>query len=425
MGFAQLHCHHASGSMLDSVVTSEELAQRAVQFGHKSLAVTDHGRLSAWFEHQVACRKYGLNPVFGLEQYVIPDDELVTTNGNGKRIRCKNNHLILLAKNMEGMNNIRHLHYISMAAENHFYYNNHSTFSEIFKYKDGVICGTACMMSPFSNALKEGNPEKAEELFKLFLENFRDDFYAEVQLNELTKPIAELSEGQKSTNDFMISLANKYSVPIVITGDVHYLDKEDYKLQDISLALREKRTVNEPGFTLESRTLFYHNKDDYKLFNERFGYNYSNEQIEQWCSNAEEIANRCHAEIPERTTMIFPTVTSEDEYEMEKLAKENLARKFGVDDWKKAPEEYVERVEYELDLLKRKGFGSYCMVLHDIFRYCDEEGIPVGFGRGSGAGSLVLNLLGITRLDPIKYGLLFERFVSEARCVNTVVNYFN
>ena len=424
MGFAQLHCHHAAGSMLDSVVTSEELAKRASEFGHKSLAVTDHGRLSAWFEHQQACRKYGINPVFGLEQYVIPDDELITLNDKGKRVRCKNNHLILLAKNMEGMNNIRHLHYISMAAENHFYYNNHSTFSEIFQYKDGVICGTACMMSPFANALKEGKPEKSEELFKLFLDNFKDDFYVEVQLNELTRTIGELKEGQKTVNDFLIALANKYGVPIVITGDVHYLEKEDYRIQDISLAMREKRTMNDPGFTLESRTLYYHDIDDYRYFDTRFEYNYGDDKIIEWCNNAEEIASRCHSEIPERKTMIFPTVTNEDEYEMERLAKENLAKKFGVDDWRKAPKEYVERIEYELDLLKRKGFGSYCMVLQDIFRYCDEKGVPVGFGRGSGGGSLVLNLLGITRLDPLRYNLLFERFVSEARCVNTVVNYF-
>ena len=112
MGFAQLHCHHAGGSMLDSVVTSEELAKKASELGHKYLSVTDHGRLSAWFEHQVACKKYNITPVFGIEQYVIPDDELVTLNDKGKRVRCKNNHLILLAKNMEGMNNIRHLDHL-------------------------------------------------------------------------------------------------------------------------------------------------------------------------------------------------------------------------------------------------------------------------------------------------------------------------
>lgn len=424
MGFAQLHCHHAAGSMLDSVVSSEELAKRASEFNHKCLAVTDHGRLSAWFEHQMACRKYGITPVFGLEQYVIPDDELVTLNDKGKRIRCKNNHLILLAKNEIGMNNIRHIHYISMAAEDHYYYNNHSTFSEIFEYKDGIICGTACMMSPFANALKEGNPEKAENLFKLFLYHFKDDFYVEVQLNELIRPMGELEHGQKSVNDFLISLANKFGVPIVITGDVHYLDKEDYKLQDISLAMREKKTMNDSGFNLESKTLFYHNIDDYKFFNDRFGYGYSNEQIESWCNNAEEIALRCHCEIPDRNRMIFPNVTVDDEYSMEKIVCDNLAKKFNVENWRDAPEEYVERINYELDLLKRKGFGSYCMVLYDIFKHCDEEGIPVGFGRGSDGGSLVLNLLGVTRIDPIRYNLSFKRFISEERTVNTVVNYF-
>lgn len=425
MSFVQLHCHHAGGSMLDSVVSSEELAQRASEFKHPALAVTDHGRLSAWFEHQLACRKYNINPVFGIEQYVIPDDELVTLNDKGKRVRCRNNHLILLAKNEEGMNNIRHLHYISMKEENHFYYNNHSTFSEVFKYSNGVICGTACMMSPFANALKDGEPEKAEKLFNLFLGVFRDDFYVEVQLNELTNEIGALQNGQKSVNDFLIDLANRNGVPIVITGDVHYLDKEDYKIQDISLAMREKRTANEPGFTLESKTLFYHSFDDYKFFNERFNYGYTNEQIEQWCNNAAEIASRCHAEIPERTSMIFPNVTLNDEHEMERIAKENLAKMFNVDDWKQAPAEYIQRIETELDLLKRKGFGSYCMVLHDIFKHCEEVGTPTGFGRGSGCGSLILFLLGITKIDPIPYNLLFERFVSKERCVDCVVDYFS
>ena len=563
--FVQLHCHHAGGSMLDSVVSSEELAKRASEFHHPALAVTDHGRLSAWFEHHLACSKYGIKPIYGIEQYVIPDDELVTLNDKGKRVRSKNNHLILLAKNNEGMNNIRRLHYISMKEENHFYYNNHSTFSEIFKYSEGVICGTACMMSPFANALKEGNPEKAENLFNLFLNNFKDNFYVEVQLNELTNEMAALPFGQKSVNNFMIDLANKNGVPIVITGDVHYLDKEDYRIQDISLAMREKRTANDPGFSLESKTLFYHDVSDYKFFNERFGYGYSEAQIDEWCNNTSEIAAHCDAEIPERTTMIFPNVTINDEYEMEKIAKEKLAEMFNVEDWKQAPPEYIERLERELDLLKRKGFGSYCMVLRDIFQFCEDTHTPTGFGRGcflpdnivtlenckkkisevqegdkiisgfgkktyvekkfeydieepitkikisgkeisctqdhkilvvrqgleprienamfveastirpgdflikikikmdfirvddidnsqnykgkvydlrvhgidhsykiedftvhnSGCGSLVLYLLGITKIDPIPYNLLFERFVSKERCVDCVVDYFN
>lgn len=423
--FVQLHCHHAGGSMLDSVVSSEELAKRASELKHPALAVTDHGRLSAWFEHHLACNKYGIKPIYGIEQYVIPDDELVTLNDKGKRVRSKNNHLILLAKNNEGMNNIRHLHYISMKEENHFYYNNHSTFSEIFKYSQGVICGTACMMSPFANALKENNPEKAKNLFNLFLNTFKENFYVEVQLNELTNEMAALPFGQKSVNDFMVDLANKNGVPIVITGDVHYLDREDYRIQDISLAMREKRTANDPGFSLESKTLFYHDVNDYKFFNERFGYGYSESQIDEWCNNTAEIAARCNAEIPERTSMIFPNVTLNDEYEMEKIAKEKLAEKFGVEDWKQAPPEYIERLERELDLLKRKGFGSYCMVLHDIFQFCEDTYTPTGFSRGSGAGSEVLYLLGITKIDPIPYNLLFERFVSKERCVDCVVDYFN
>lgn len=427
MGFAQLHCHHAGGSMLDSVVTSEELAKRASELGHKYLVATDHGRCSAWYDNQKACNKYGIKPIFGIEQYIVQDDELVYMNQAGKRVRSPNNHIILLAKNKTGMKNISHLLYDSMADDSHFYYNNHNTFSEVFKYSEGIVCGTACMMSPFSNALKKGNENLAINLFMMFLNHFKDDFYVEVQLNELTREIDKLEFGQKSTNDFLISLAEKHGVPIVITGDVHYLDKEDYRIQDISLAMREKRSIENPGFSLEARTLFYQDVNDYKFFNNRFGYNYSEAKIDEWCNNAEIIAKKCtssDAEISERMRMIFPSLTPNDENLMETLTKQNLMKIFNVDDYSKVPAEYSERLDYELELLTRKGFGSYCMVLYDIFKYCNENEILTGFGRGSGAGSLALYLLGITKINPIEHGLLFSRFINEQRCVNAVYDYF-
>lgn len=425
MGFAQLHCHHASGSMLDSVVTSEELAKRASEFGHKYLSVTDHGRCSSWYEHSIACKKYGIKPVFGIEQYVVQDDGLVVYNDKGKRVRSKNNHIILLAKSPEGMRNISHLLYISMGDTEHFYYNNHNTFSELFKYSKDVICGTACMASPFANALKEGKEDRAEEIFKLFLDNFKENFYVELQLNELTHEIGDLKNGQKDINNFLSSLADKYGVPKVITGDVHYLMPEDYRIQDISLAMRERRTVNDAGFSLESKTLFYHDVKDYKFFNERFGYGLIDEQIEEYCNNAEYIASKCDGYIPERTKSIFPCVTNDDEYEVEKKSKENILKYFNTDNINNVPEEYRLRLEKELDILKRKGFGSYIMLLWDIFQYCENNNIPVGFGRGSGCGSLVLFLMGITKLDPIRYGLLFERFLAEERAQNCVVDYWS
>lgn len=312
-----------------------------------------------------------------------------------------------------------------LTSNDHYYYNNHSTFSEIFKYSDGVICGTACMMSPFANALKVGDEKKAEKLFTDFLDVFKDDFYVEVQLNELVRTIDKLEFGQKSVNEYMMMLADKYGVPKVITGDVHYLDKEDYRIQDISLAMREKRTMGTDGFSLEARTLFYHDVCDYKFFNERFGYGYSEELIDEMCSNTQYIAEKCNYIIPERTKMIYPHVTFDDEYEMERLSNERLIQLFNVNSYEDVPKEYRERLELELDVLKRKGFGSYVMVLEDLFEHCKEANIPVGFGRGSGAGSLVLYLMGITKIDPLKHELLFERFLSEERCTNCVCDYFS
>lgn len=427
MGFNQLHLH-TNFSILDGVGSSLEYAKKALELGHSSVAITDHGRLSGWYEHEQACKKTGVKPVFGLEQYVCDESELFVTETKGKtekRVRIPNNHLVLLAKNQTGYINLMKLHYISTADERHYYYNNHSSYADVFAHKEGLIVGTACLGSPFANALREGNEEKAERLLDMFLNEFKDDMYAELQFNELISKVDKLEKGQKTVNAFISQWADKHGVPKVITGDVHYVNRDDYIIQNIAIAMRSKKTVSDSGtFEIESKTLYYHDVQDYKTFNANWGYGYTDSQIEEMCNNTQFIVDRCNVSIPKRERMILPEVSKDDEKEVVKLSQEGLCKKLEVETFEDVPEEYKSRYNKELDLFRRKGFFSYVMILKDIFDFAKKEDIMTGFARGSAGGSLILYSLDITKVDPIKHELLFERFLSDSRCPNTGYSYF-
>lgn len=426
MNFTQLHIHTLIGSKLDGISSPMEYAKIAKEMGHKYLACTDHGSLSALFELQKACDEFDLKPIFGLEQYVVKKEE-IERKLSGVKGRYNSGHLILLAYNEQGYENLCRLHYMSHHDEGHFYYKNHNTFEEIFKFSEGLIAGTACISSPFAKYLRNGEPEKGEELFKQFKEVFKDNFFAELQLNELTDDTIEgLEEGQKTVNNYISYLADKYDVKKVITGDVHYAEPEDEIIQRLSISFSTASTKGKAdNFEINTKSLYYHSVDDYKDFNKKWEYGYTNEQIEEWCNNTNYFAEKCTYTIPERDHMIIPTLTSDDITLMGEEIYKGLEAKMaeGIID-KNQKEEYIERIEYEKEILTRKGFASYVMLLWDIFKFCSDNNFVVGLGRGSGAGSLVMYLLGITKIDPIKNGLIFERFLSDSRSPDVVVSYF-
>jgi len=425
MNFTQLHIHANAGSRLDAVASSEDYAKKAKELGHTHLALTDHGKLSGFYDHQKACDKFDLIPVFGVEMYI--NDKLMILDEKGKRQRIPNNHIILLAENQIGYKNLLKLNYISMNDTDHFYYRNHITFEELFAHSEGLIVGTACMASPFSRLFREGKEEEAEVLYNKFIEKFgKNNFYTELQLNEIIseEKVQGAIEGQKTINSFMESLADKYGITKVLTGDVHYLNDGDDWLQTVSLGIQDGSTYDNIKFELEGKHLFYHTIDDYKIFNKKWNYGYSDEYIEDLCNNAYEISKRCNVRIPERTKMILPTVTENDSKNLIKLAREGLIKKLNKKTLEEVDKEYRDRLEKELEVLLRKGMASYVLILEDIFRATKKEGLMAGAGRGSGAGSLVLYALGITTIDPLRFGLLFERFLSDSRSPDYVFQYF-
>lgn len=421
MGFVHLHIHNSLGSRLDGVGSPEDYAKKAFKLNHKALAVTDHGRLSAIYEHQIACLKHGVKPIIGCEMYL--QDDLEVLNEKGKRKRLKNSHIILLVKNEQGYKNLLRLNYISNKDTKHFYYSPRITTFELFEYGDGLIVGTACMASPFGRLLTDGKEKEASNLFEIYVQRFGEDFFAEVQLNEIIGSM-DGSPNQKSINEWIIQNANKFGIPIVLTGDVHYVEPGHDKLQTLSIAIRDKSTIDNLSFELEAKNLYFHDEEDYINFNDEWEYGYKRSDIISWCNNAVHIADKCNYTIPERTKMFLPKIHEDPDAFLIKKAKEGLMERFNTENYSDIPSEYRKRLAKELEILIRKGFSSYLNILQNIYNFVKKERYYKGPGRGSAAGSLVLYSLGITSLDPIKYDLLFERFVSAERTPDIVINYF-
>jgi DNA polymerase-3 subunit alpha len=283
--------------------------------------------------------------------------------------------------------------------------------------------GTGCFANPVISALRKGEVEKAEKVFNTLLDIFKDRFYIEVQLNELNHKVDELNEGQKTANNFMVGLGKKYGVPVVLTGDVHYLEKGHDKLQTLAIAIRDKTTIDNLQFEFESKELYYHDTKDFLDFNERFGYNYPKESIMEWLKNSEYIAEKCNYQIPEREKMYLPKISTDDDKTLIEHGKKGLEARFNTS-WDNIPTEYRKRLEMELEIIIRKGFASYFLIVDEITQFSIKEDIYGRIGRGSVGGSLLAYALGVHNLDPIKYGLLFERFISEQRCPDLVLDYF-
>lgn len=421
MGFCQLHIHTQVGSNLDGIGSSNEYAERANLKGHTALAITDHGKLAGFFEHQNACKKYGIKAIFGVELYIA--DKLITMNDKEKRERGTNYHITVLVKNETGYKNLLKLNYLSNKDEEHFYYVNRVTLDELIEHKEGLILLSGCMNSPINKRLRDGKVKEAEEVFKKLLDAFGENFYTEIQLIEPASK--EDFEIIQDMNIRLLGFASKYSTEVVLTGDVHYLNNGDDFLQTISIAIRNKQKLDEMTFEIESKNLYYHDEEDYIFFNEEYGYNYKREKIIEWCNNTEKVASLCNYEMPERTKMHIPSLTIDDDETLINYSVEGLCKIFKVDNLKDVPVEYSKRLKKELDIIIRKGFSSYLLILKDVMDFVEDNKYFRGPGRGSAAASLVCYSLNITTLDPIKYNLVFERFLNESRTPDMVCNYFD
>lgn len=422
--FVQLHIHSGLGSPLDGVSSTADYIKQAKRLGHKSLATTDHGKLNNFFEHQEECLKAGIKPIFGVEAYVsFQLENFEEKAGKLKRVRNKNMHIIILVKDYVGYKNLLKLNYISFNDKEHYYYRNHITIDEIIKHKEGLIIGSGCGNSPFNMLFREGKEDEADALYEKFVDAFGDDFYTELQMNELYGD-EERNYDQKEINAFELRMAKKYNRRIVLAGDVHYdLPGKDL-IQTISIAVRNGDTIDDLKFEIESKNLYYHSIQNYLEFNKQWDYGYTEEEILEWCANTVIIGDKLNFVMPARNRMLLPTLTDDDDLTLVKKSRAGLQKIFNVDTYSKVPDVYKERLSSELKVILKKGMSSYLLIFEDIFQFVERNDIMAGVGRGSGAGSLILYCLNITKIDPIRYNLIFERFLSEQRSPDVVYDYF-
>ena len=274
-----VHLHlHTFHSILDGCGSIDNYIKLAKQFNHPAIAITDHGTLSGTFEFWRKCKKAGIKPIIGIEAYV--NDKM--GDFEEKKYEGGNAHQIILVKNKQGFINANKLAYRSYTEG--FYKRGRIKTEWLFECKEGLIVTTACMGSYVGKLMMENKRDEAELYFKRFKDEFGEDFYAEIQLNELSV--------QKTYNSFILELASKYRVKVIVTGDVHYALPEDAELQDTLIVINQKSQLGH-SFKLNARSLYYSSSEDIYNFNYKFGYDYRMDFIDSCFQNSLEIADKC------------------------------------------------------------------------------------------------------------------------------------
>jgi DNA polymerase-3 subunit alpha len=393
--FAHLHLH-TQYSFLDGAIKIKELMKRVKEKGMNAVAITDHGNLHGVIEFYETARKNDVKPIIGCELYLNPDGSYTNKDPNSER-----NHILLIAKNEEGYRNLIYL--VSKAHLEGFYYVPRIDKKLLKEHSKGLIGASACLAGELNRLISKGQVEEAEKRALEYREIFEpDSFFIEIMRTGLPE--------QERNNPVLIDIARRHDIPLLATNDCHYLERDDARAHDILLCIQTDTTV-------EDSNRLHHDTDQYYLRTpEEMNALFSD--IPDAVENAARIADMVNLELELNKPMLpdyeVPEGFTREQY-LEKIAKEGLAERL-----KKrkpvAPEKtYYERLEYELKIINEKGFAGYFLIVQDFINYAKRNGIPVGPGRGSGAGSLVAYSIGITDLDPLRYGLLFERFLNPER----------
>lgn len=388
--FVHLHAH-TEYSLLDGVAKIPAYISKVKELGMNAAAITDHGVMYGSFEFWQECRNQGIKPIIGCEVYVAKRSRFDKTPG----IDDKRYHLTLLAKNKEGYHNLTKM--VSLAFTEGFYYKPRIDKELIEKYGKGVIALTGCLGSNFNQYLLSQEEEKATSWVRFLIKNF-DDVYIEVQEN-----------GIKESHDLIpkqIEIAKNLNLSYVATCDTHYIEKQDHKVQEIVWCISDGKKLDDPTRRQYASTEFYIKSPTelYKLF----------QDYPEAVSNTQKLADSVEEyDITfERVQPKYDTHLSAQE--TKKQLRQNVIVKLNTR-YKNVTTEIRERIDYELEVIHDKGYDDYFLVVEDYVSWAKSKGILVGPGRGSGAGSVVAYILGITNLDPFQFDLIFERFLNPER----------
>ena len=389
--FVHLHIH-SEFSLLDGANRIKDLPVRAKELGMKAMAITDHGVMYGVIDFYKACKKEGIKPIIGAEVYVASRTRF-DKEPQDKRYY----HLILLAKNNKGYQNLSKL--VSLGFTEGYYYKPRIDLEILEKYHEGIICLSACLAGAVSQAILNGDIEKAEEVAKWHKNVFGEDYYLEIQNNGVKEQVI--------VNQKIIQIARRLDIPIVATNDAHYLKKEDAYNHEVLLCIQTgKRITDEDRMRFETDELYVKSPEEMSEYFKNFP-----DAIE----NTVKIAEKCNVEFEFGHT-ILPNYDVPEEFNthydyFKKLCYDGIKARYGDN----PSQEILDRAEYELKIISQMGYVDYYLIVWDYINYAKSVGIPVGPGRGSGAGSILAYAIGITDIDPMKYSLLFERFLNPER----------
>lgn len=389
--FVHLHVH-TEYSLLDGASRIGRLVEKATELDMPALAITDHGTMFGIVDFYKACKKAGIKPILGCEVYVAPR----SMKDRIPKIDDNLYHLTLLAENQEGYHNLLQL--VSIAFTEGFYYKPRVDKNLLKKYGKGLIALSGCIAGEVASYCIKGDMDTAIRSAKDYLEIFGyNNFYLELQDHGFKE--------QKKANEGLIQIHNSLGIPIVATNDVHYTDKSHWEMQDILLCIQTGKSIDDPNrMKFQSHELYLKNETEML---ELFG------EFKEAIDNTITIAERCNVELEFGTLHLpefkVPEGQTVDSY-LEKLCYNGLMQRYGeIEDSKK------ERLDFELSIIRQMGYSEYFLIVWDFIRFARQNNIAVGPGRGSAAGSLVAYVLGITNIDPLCYGLLFERFLNPER----------
>jgi len=391
--FVHLHVH-TEYSLLDGANRIKDLIKRTKELGMDSIAITDHGVMYGVVDFYKEAVNNGIKPIIGCEIYTTAGSRFDKKDGRDS----DPGHMVLLAKNNVGYKNLMKI--VSIGFTEGFYYKPRVDMEVLEKYSEGLIALSACLSGDIPKAILNNNYKKAEELaLKLNSIFGQDNFYLELQMNGI--------EEQNIVNQQLIKLSRETGIPLIATNDAHYLRREDARAHEILLCIQTGKSIND-----EDRMMF--SSDDFYIKSpEEMEELFKN--IPEAISNTVSVAQRCNVELEFNKLHLpqFSVPEGREPYEyLRSLCYQGFERRYPEEE---RDEDKKNRLEYELSIIKQMGYVDYFLIVGDFIRYAKENGIMVGPGRGSAAGSLVAYCLEITNIDPIKYSLLFERFLNPER----------
>ena len=399
MAFAHLHVH-TEYSLLDGSNKIKEYVSRVKELGMDSAAITDHGVMYGVIDFYRAAREAGINPVIGCEVYVAPNSRFdkETTGGEDRYY-----HLVLLAENNTGYANLMKI--VSKGFTEGYYYRPRVDMEVLNRYHEGLIALSACLAGEVQRNIVKNLPEEARKAARRYEECFgKGNYFLELQDHGLPQ--------QRLVNTELLKMSKELDIPLVATNDVHYTYEKDVDSHDILLCLQtNKKLADEDRLRYEGGQYFVKSEEEMKAL-----FPYAWEALE----NTQRIADRCHVEIEFGVTKLphFQVPEGYDSWSyLNKLCGDGLAERYGdgAQPAGDTGQTLQERLDYELGVIRRMGYVDYFLIVWDFINYARSNGIPVGPGRGSAAGSIVSYCLKITNIEPIRYNLLFERFLNPER----------